>query len=165
MVVNNQVGDTIVVVVNLEQLSQTRLTDIQTYHHYLLAQQGEGDTDIGSHECLSFTRSRRGEHHHFLAFLQHKLDVGTQTTEDFLHQVVHVLVNYDICLSFLLGSVASHRNIGDYRNLSQLDNILMTLNLILEELNQEEDTCRDSQTEYQCDEHDDRLFRACLTYK
>ena len=55
MVVYNQIGDTIMVVVNLEELCQTWLADIQTsYHDNLLAQQGEReDTDIGCHECFT----------------------------------------------------------------------------------------------------------------
>ena len=55
MVVYNQIGDTIMVVVNLEELCQTWLADIQTYHDNLLAQQGERDTYIGCHECFTFT--------------------------------------------------------------------------------------------------------------
>ena len=143
MVVYNQIGDTIMVVVNLEELCQTRLTDVETDHYNLLTQQGERDTDIWCHECFTFTWGRRSKQHYLLAFLQHKLNVGTQATEDFLHQVVYILVNHNISLSFLLGSIARHRNVGNDRNLSQLHDVFMSLNLILEEFNQEEDGCWD----------------------
>ena len=74
-------------------------------------------------------------------------------------------MNHDISLSFLLGSITSHRDICDNRDRSELDNVFVTLNLVLEELNQEEDTGWDSQTEYEGDEHDDRTLRTNLAHE
>ena len=46
LVMYNQVGDTDVVVADAEQLSQTRLTYIKTYHDNLLTQQGERNSNV-----------------------------------------------------------------------------------------------------------------------
>ena len=74
-------------------------------------------------------------------------------------------MNHDIGLSFLLGSITSHRDICDNRDRSELDYVFVTLNLVLEELDEEEDAGRNSQTEYEGDEHDDRTLRTNLAHE
>ena len=56
VLVNHQVGDTSMMVVDFEQLCQTRLTDIQTYYDDLLAQQSQRDGYVRGNECLTLTR-------------------------------------------------------------------------------------------------------------
>ena len=56
VLVNHQVGDTCMMVVDFEQLCQTRLTDVQTYYDDLLAQQSQRDGYVRGNECLTLTR-------------------------------------------------------------------------------------------------------------
>ena len=56
VLVNHQVGDTCMMVVNLEEFSQTRLTDIKTNYDDLLAQQCQRDGYVRGNECLTLTR-------------------------------------------------------------------------------------------------------------
>ena len=50
-----QVGNTVLVVLYLEQLSQTGLTDVKTYNNHALVKQGETHGQVGTVEGLALT--------------------------------------------------------------------------------------------------------------
>ena len=60
-IVGEQRGDAMLVVVDLEQFGQTRLTNVKTNEDDLLAQQGEAHGQVGSVEGLTLTRCARRE--------------------------------------------------------------------------------------------------------
>ena len=64
-----------------------------------------------------------------------------------------------------LRSTACHSNVGDDRQLSELDDILVSLNLVTEEVDKEENQRRQSQANDECYEEYLTLLRAYLSYE
>ena len=141
-VLHQQVGDTMLMVIDFEQISQSWFSDIQAHQEYFLAQKREGDCKVGGDKRLTLTGSRGCEHDDLLIVFEHKLQVGTHRTEDLLHLIVAILVDDD--LTFGLGRLCGDSHISDDRERCQLSDILVTLNLVAEELEQEDDECRQS---------------------
>ncbi len=145
-------------VVDLEQLGQARLADVEAHEQHLLAQQGERHGQVGGVERLAFARCRRGEHDDLLMVAHHKLQVGTHGAEDLLHLVVLVLVDHDVGLG--LGGVGRHGHVGQDGQRGEACHIVVTLNLVAEELYEEEHQGRYADAQHEGYEHDDRLLRA-----
>ena len=148
-------------VVNFEKLCETRLTDVKTNEHYLLAKKGEAHCKVGSRERLTLTRCCRGEHDGFLVLLEHELYVGTHGTEYLLHLCVLVLVYYDVGLC--LGSLAGYCHIGNDWQSGEACHIVVSLNLVAEQLYDVEDYGRDSQSGDKSYKHDKRALGANLS--
>ena len=135
----------------LEEFGETRLTDVQTYDYHLLVKQCETYGKVGCGERLALTGSSRREHDGVLSLLEHKLDVGTYGTEHLLHEVVLVGVHHDVSLCLCL--VAGNSHVADDGQFGKRGNVVMSLNLVTEELDEEEDACGDGKTEDESDEH------------
>ena len=56
LVVGEQRSDTMLVVINLKEFSQTRLTNVKTNENNLLSKQSETDSKVGCIERLTLTR-------------------------------------------------------------------------------------------------------------
>ena len=148
------------VVVDFEQFGKARLADIQTYKDNFFAQQRETHGQVGSHEGLTLTRSRGGEHQHIFTRLQHKLHIGTHGAEYFLHLVVRVLMHHNVGTSF--GLIAGHRDVGNDGQTGQCSHIIVTLNAVTEEIDEVEDAGRNTDAQDKGDEHDERPLGAHL---
>ena len=99
LVVYNQIGDTIMVVVNLEELCQTRLTDVETTITTFLPSKA---SEIPILDATKVLPSPDVEEVNIITFspsFSIKLNIGTQATENLLHQVVYILVNHNVSLS------------------------------------------------------------------
>ena len=149
MIVGEDRRDTMHLVVDVELLGQSRLTDIQTYQDDLLVQEGEAHREVRGVEGLTLTRGGRGEHDDLVVLLHHELQVGTHGTEHLFHLVVLVLMYHDISLG--LGRFVSHSHIGQNGQVGELHHILMTFDAIAEEVDEEEDQTRDGQAGSQGD--------------
>ena len=136
--------DTVVMVADLEEFGQAWLTDVKTYDDDLLVEECVAHRQVGRIKGLSFSRRRRREEDHLLSFSQHEVEVGTHRTENLFHLVVLVLVHHDIGLC--LGCVAGDRHVGDDGELGDFLHILVSLNLITENLADEEEEGWDEQT-------------------
>ena len=161
VVVYEQVGDTDVLVLQFEEVGKTRLADVKTHYQHLLAQQREAHSQVSRREGLTLTRCGRGEHDDLLVLLQHELDVRTYRTEYLLHDVVLVLVYHDVCLR--LRCLACDSHVADDRQSGEASHILVSFNLVAEEVDEEQYDGRYSQADNQRDEQDDRLLRAYLS--
>ena len=157
MLLDQKVGNTVYLVINLKQLGQSGLADVETHEQYLLAQQCETDGEVGAVECLAFARSGGGEEDDLLVFLHHKLQVGTHRTEDFFHHIVLVLVYHDVGLG--LGAIAGHSHVGDDGQLGELLHVVVSLNLVAQQLDKEEQTGGNTNAQYKRDEQYDATLR------
>ena len=81
--------------------------------------------------------------------------------EHLLHEVVLVGVHHDVRLCLCL--VAGDCHVADDGQLGKCSNVVMSLNLVTEELDEEEDACGDGKTEDKSDEHNHRPFGANLS--
>ena len=146
---------------HIEEFAEGRLTDVKTEQRHLLTQQGKADRKVGGIEGLTLTRSRRSEENHLLSLLQHKLDVGTERAEDFVHLAVLVLLHHDAGRT--LGCFACHCHIGHDGDGGEACHILMTLNLIAHHLDEIDYQQRQTDAQHQCYEHDDHVLGTHLS--
>ena len=157
-----QVGDAMLAVLKVEQLSQTRLAYIQTDKYNLLAQQCKAHGKVGCDKCLTLARCCRSGHNNLLTVLQHKLDVCAYRAEYLLHNVVGVLVYHDTSLRLNLFACNSH--IANDRQIGKFLYIVVSLNLITEEVDEEQHAYRQGKSKNKRHKQDDRSLWACLAH-
>ena len=90
------------------------------------------------------------------------MQVGTQSSEDFRHQVTLVFLYHDVTLASV---GAGSRDVSDDRELSQFLYIVVAQNLVAQQFAQVDDTGRDGNTQDECDEQCDDSLRAYLIYE
>ena len=148
------VGDT-------EETAKGGFTDIETAEDDLLAEEGERHRQVGRIERLSLARGAGGEEDHLLVALEHELDIGTHGAEDLVDLVVLVGLHHDARL--LLHIVGSHGHVGNDGQVGEACHILVTLDLITEEGDEEDERQGHAHAQEQGCQEDDHLLGADLT--
>ena len=87
-----------------------------------------------------------------LVVVQHEAQVGAQTAETLLHEVVAVLAHSQFVLS--VECLGSQGNVGQQGQLGELLHVLAALNLVSEQSEQIHQTHREGQSEDECTQHD-----------
>ena len=90
----------------------------------------QADSEISSHERLTFSGLRRREKYDLLIFPEHKEQIGPQTSEGLLHHVVLILAHYD--RSLIGGFMTTQGQFAQNRNIRQLLHIATILDLIFQ---------------------------------
>ena len=157
--IGKDVGDAVLAVADAEELSHSRLSDIESNHDGLLLQQSEAHGKVRSDEGLTFSGCGRGHDEYLFLVVTCQLQVGTQSSEDFRHQVALVFLYHDAALASV---GAGCWDVSDYRELCQFLYIVVTQNLAAQQFAQVDDTGRDGCTQDECDEQCDDSLRTYL---
>ena len=152
-----QVGDTPAFVGDAEQAAQGGLTDIKTTEDDLLAQEGERHGKIGGIECLAFTWHRGRKKNDFLVLLQHKLDICAHGAEYLINLMVTICLDHDASRFF--HAFTGYWYISHDVQCCQTLHIIMPAYLVAEQVDENQNQCRDEETCHNCQkEYDSRLW-------
>ena len=160
VILHQQGGESLLRVLQIEEHTQSRLTDIKTAEDDFLTQERKTHRHIGGIEGLALTRGGRGEEDGLLSLSHHELDIGTQATEDLIDLIVAVLMHHDTACG--LGTLVGHCHICHNRQGGELRQFIMALDAIAEQSDEEEDAIRNGNAQYYRHQKDNDSFRADL---